>query len=122
MGSKLTIKSTNNYGPYLNNSIIIGSNHIIDLGAEYKLYGATGTVPGNGDQSYTVDDKGIALFGRYAKYDYNSNPYDILLVGSGTSSSKNCFAAGDDPNNGCYLKIGSTILTETQLQALLATL
>lgn len=49
-----------------------------------------------------------------------------FIVGGGTSGTTgnraNCFAAGNNSTDGNYIYIGDTKLTETQLQALLATL
>lgn len=64
------------------------------------------------------------LVGRCGKYDESSNPTDTFMVGAGASTSAraNCFATGKDASDNMYIKIGSTTLTETQLQSLIALL
>lgn len=64
------------------------------------------------------------IVGRCGTFDEASNNTDAFMVGAGASTSAraNCFATGKDASDNMYIKIGSTTLTETQLQALLATL
>jgi len=64
--------------------------------------------------------KGYTVLGRAAD---TSDTNDKLVVGCGTATNnlQNCFATGNDGTDD-YIKVGETKLTETQLQALLATL
>ena len=65
----------------------------------------------------------FSMLGAVGIYDSAANASDRLIVGSGDQSTRhNCFTTGYDSTNGNYIKIGSTMLTETQLQSLLATL
>lgn len=65
---------------------------------------------------------GLAIFGKNPIYDISSNSTDRLIVGAGSGTTyANCFATGND-GTADYIKIGDTKITETQLQALLATL
>lgn len=53
------------------------------------------------------------------KHNTQESSSDLFVVGCGGSASKqNCFSTGKE-NNQCYLKIGSTKITEAQLQSLL---
>lgn len=80
----------------------------------------TADIDCNTDANRTILS-GTAILGRYNKSSENRST-DALIVGCGTSSSYNtCFSTGNDGTND-YIYIGSTKLTEAQLQALLATL
>lgn len=66
---------------------------------------------------------GVLILGKYNKDNVTDTDTNALVVGAGTSKDdrSNCFATGNDGTND-YIYIGDTKLTETQLQALLATL
>lgn len=82
-------------------------NHVTSIGPGHDIYYA-----GNA----------ITAIGQYGSIHGENG--DCLAVGVGTSSSAkaNCFVAGNNSTDGDYIKVGDTKLTETQLQALLATL
>lgn len=83
---------------------IFGPKHTIDLENNVGLYNLT-------------------MLGRYGTYSYTNNATDLLIVGGGgPTAPSNCFATGYSTTDGNYIKIGTTKITETQLQALLATL
>lgn len=98
-----TITNATNVSDYqLNGVALLGRENLLDVSAVVQ---------------------GILLTGKYGYFD-STNRSDILIIGAGTSSSAraNCFAAGNSSADGDYIKIGDTMLTETQLQALLAKL
>jgi len=70
---------------------------------------------------YGDDSYGLTMVGRWGIT--SDAQKDKFVVGAGTKNARaNCFVAGNDTTNGDYIKIGDTMITETQLQALLATL
>jgi len=98
------------YIPLYNSPFVtIGNSNRIDLS-------------GISDSNYSTTHP-VILVGRYGQYSFTNNKTDTFIVGAGTSTSAraNCFAAGNDGTDD-YIKIGDTKITETQLQALLATL
>lgn len=64
---------------------------------------------------------GIVICGQFNADTAN---HSTLVVGAGTSNTdrKNCFETGIDTNSEKFIMIGTTKITEAQLQALLATL
>lgn len=67
--------------------------------------------------------EGLVVLGKYGTISNKTAPA-MLTIGCGTSTSAraNCFEAGNNSTDGNYITIGTTKLTETQLQALLATI
>lgn len=61
-----------------------------------------------------------SIIGQYNDIDINTKDTDRLIIGCGASNMarENCFTTGKD-NTGAYITIGSTKLTETELQNLL---
>lgn len=119
------INSNTNYDVYnVRGCILAGYSNTLtqsSTSSNYSLYGCNLLGYKN---SFTVSAtaEGITLLGSYGTYS-SSNSTDKLVVGAGASGAlANCFAAGNDSTNGDYIKIGDTMITETQLQALLATL
>ena len=99
--------SSSNYSS--NNAIILGVGNIISNKYHNPNFGAQG---------------GATVVGRYG-FITSDNNSDMFAVGAGTSTSDraNCFTTGKDRStNDYYITIGSTKITESQLQALLATL
>ena len=89
-----------------------GLNYALIAGREHQII-------------WTSDNRvGKAIVGKYGILDGTSTNTDQFMVGAGTSTSNrlNCFATGRTDSGDSYIKIGSTTLTEAQLQALLATL
>ena len=97
--------------------LISGVGHLVDL-SSYTAANAPNWQSWNPTAAISK-----AVVGNYATIS-STNINDILVVGAGTTTSAraNCFAAGNDSTNGDYIKIGDTMITEAQLQALLATL
>ena len=108
------------------NIIACGGNFLIFEGGGLNAYMqvSNSLIVGNHKIKGTPANKAKAIVGEYGIWDSSNNSTDIFMVGAGTSTSAraNCFAAGNDSTNGDYIKVGDTMLTETQLQALLATL
>ena len=74
----------------------------------------------NDDNSKNMS--GSTLFCKYGTL--NVDEGDIFAIGCGADQNNrtNCITAGTNTTDGDYIKIGDTKITETQLQALLATL
>lgn len=106
------------------NSIVMGIGHFLaQTVSSWSL--SSDIVVGTGlalIASNTTDGSNKAIFGTFNAA--NADTKDILIVGCGSNNNTraNCFVAGNDSTNGDYIKVGDTMLTETQLQALLATL
>ena len=104
----------------LYNSLMLGESHEL----AYRTACCIGV--GNGLTFTTANNQQVkekAIFGKFNSPTDLPNG-DVLQVGVGTSTSAraNCFTTGTNATDGDYIKIGDTKLTETQLQALLATL
>ena len=81
---------------YTYDSLITGDNH------NFNINSLSSTIVGGSKASVT-----------------SSNSTDRIIIGAGTSTNSNCFAAGNDGTND-YIKVGDTTLTEADLTALLA--
>lgn len=94
------------YNPSNNSNILYGCAMI-----GYYLNGNT----------YAMDH-GTVIVGKYNKMNTDATEKLIVGYGSDNNNRANCFSTGKDASNNMFIKIGDTILTETQLQALLALL
>lgn len=106
-----------NWG-YINDSILFikGQPQLADQISYCVAVGTDLTLQYN-----TSSLTGKAVFGKYNKDELNEDAIEVG-VGTGSSARANCFAAGTNSTDGDFIKIGDTKITETQLQALLATL
>ena len=121
--SALTSSNTDNDAYYVRGSILGGYKNTINKSttSAHSLNGCT-VLGDNNSFTISANTNGVALLGSYGTYS-STNSTDKLIVGAGASGTlANCFATGKDGSNNMYIKIGNTTLTETQLQALLATL
>jgi hypothetical protein len=104
-------------------SIIAGANNRV---ITYSNPGYYKFLLGNGLKylatSQSDAQKSVAIVGEWNTP--TDAVYNKFVVGAGSSDSSraNCFATGKDSNNEYYIMVGSTKITEAQLQALLATL
>ena len=109
IAGSLTTGQSNYYNRYINYFYSFGIGHNITPKD-------TTTSNINANTAYHM------MCGKYGILN-EDNKNDIFIVGNGAyQANANCFAAGNDSTNGDYIKVGDTMLTETQLQALLASL
>ena len=119
-----TVQCVNILGP--NNKFIADTNSfpynsLWNSNFSFTILGKGNTIDLTSLTDYEKANSPVVV-GRYGTYS-STNKTDSLVVGAGASGAlANCFATGKDASDNMYIKIGSTTLTETQLQALLATL
>lgn len=95
----------------------------VNRNSAWSLKGITMLGIGNyADNVYDDASYGLTMVGRWGVT--SDAQKDRFVVGTGTSNTAraNCFVAGNDSTYGDYIKVGDTMLTEAQLQSLLATL
>lgn len=114
------------HSPKIRGSLILNSQDQLDLGrADYNAQEYSGCIivgPGH-KISTTIGKYGVNVIGAYGTITNPASPAKLTVgCGSSTSARANCFETGKNSTDGCYITVGSTKLTEAQLQALLATL
>lgn len=130
-GGNFTISGTGSGGRALKFRYSILSGDYFDFGypnyynfqTRYCLFVGVGHDLSTQFTSGDANREGLVVLGKYGTISNKTAPA-MLTIGCGTSTSAraNCFEAGNNSTDGSYITIGTTKLTETQLQALLATL